>query len=90
MAIKIIKKYTYEGNDYYLKSLVTSKYIQLNDEAGGDDNKMMFLMWKNMLCDSNGKLKDLDEEEIDNTYPADMKRDICYSIMELATGKKKA
>jgi hypothetical protein len=90
MTIKIIKKYSYEGNDYFLRSITELIVNEIQEKAGDDAEAVMFGFWDAMLCDEKGELLNLSEDDIKATYPMDMRVHMCQSMTAQATGQKKS
>lgn len=83
----ITKKYSYEGNDYYLRECSQNKIEEVSKKFT-DGEALMFEMWSIMLCDDKGELLKLDEKCIAD-IPTGLRADICKSMLDLASGKKK-
>lgn len=87
--LNITRKHTYNGNDYYLKECSQKQIEEVSEKFNNDGEALMFEMWKIMLCDDKGKLLELNKDCIAN-IPTGLRSDICKSMIDLASGKKKA
>jgi hypothetical protein len=87
--LKIVKKYSYEGHEYFLRERSEADFNRVREVAGDDGEKLMLDMWNLMLCDSDGELTPMTTEDI-REIPSGFRMDIIKSIQELATGQKKS
>lgn len=87
--IKIVKKFTYEGFDYYLLDRSELEFSEVQKKAGKDMEKLMILMWKLTVCDSDGELCNHTKDDIVN-IPTSLRHDMARAIQSLLTGEKKS
>jgi hypothetical protein len=88
-SLKIVKKFSYEGNVYYLRECSEKQCKHLSEKYGDDGEKIMYNMWLLMVCDEDGELLNL-SEDIVAEIPNGLKMDMCNNMLSLASGKKKA
>ena len=87
--LNLTKKYSYNGNDYFLRECSQKQFEEVSEKCGEDGEALMLNMWSLMLCDDKGNLLNLDEECISD-IPTGLRADICRNMISLAEGKKKA
>ncbi len=87
--IVIVKSFTYEGNEYFLKECSQRDVNNVSKDAKKDGEKIMFDMWSLMVCDKSGKLLEMSKDDIEG-IPMGLRKDIINNILLLTTGQKKS
>jgi hypothetical protein len=87
--LSIVKKFSYEGNEYYLKEISESQMRQAEEDSKGDGEALTHNIWQLMLCDKSGKLANMSEDEI-RDVPLGLMRNILDNMMSLVKGEKKS